>query len=386
MTTAPRLPARYCDFSADAIDATTPRAGMPPMTIMSDFLPHVARVCERQDAVFRRGHVRKDQRAKVYRDRGIGRMPTIVMGGFVPDSTEQVMSMRAFLRGAGDVYYMNYPRFGFSTELFLAQLDDLVTELSERRGQRPVLFGVSFGAALVVEWLAHARRARRARPIAGTVLISPVTCVADLVARGEPAATSLVGRAIEAYLDGPATKRTLERSQALFTRMFESGLQKLTAASLGPWITDEELVHLRHLVKATIAGLTLPGVYERVQALGRMPLPEERREDGQPLSRAPALVLYAEKESTVLAETSPARRAFEETGRAYFPRGACHVVRSERGNPVPHASLLIHRDCFFPRVETFYASLTRAKEAPAIAWVRRWADSLRAAAGTLTAR
>jgi pimeloyl-ACP methyl ester carboxylesterase len=288
--------------------------------------------------------------------------------------------MRAFLRHCGDVYYLNYPRFGFSTELFVAQLDDLVADLAIRQGRPPVLVGVSFGAALVVEWLAHARRAGRRGLTAGTVLVSPVTCVADLVASDQPGATSLVGRAIDPYLSGAADQRTLERSQALFTRMFESGLQKVTAESLGTWITDAELVRLRRVVKATIAGLTMPGVSERVQALSRMPPPHGRSADALPLSDAPALILYAEKESTVLADGSPTRLALEQSCHVYFPRGARHMVRNPHGSAVPHASLLIHRDCFFPPIEAFYAEVARKPAWSAVSRVRRWIEMLRVAA------
>ncbi len=265
------------------------------------------------------GRARDDQRATVYWDRGVGRVPTVVLGGFLPDSTEQLFSLRRFLRRSGNVYYVNYPRLGFSTELLFAQLDDLLAELTDRGGRAPVLFGVSFGAGLLVEWLRRTRQAQRATPIAGSILISPVACTADVFAPGG-AATSLLGRALEPYLAGQADPRTHARSRALFTRMFESGAQKQNERALANLMTADELAGLRRAVRATIGETTHTGACERVQALLELRGLGAPPECVAPLSDAPTLILYSEKESGVLTDSSPTRRALDRSGAVYFPR------------------------------------------------------------------
>lgn len=84
-------------------------------------------------------------------------MPTIVLGGFVPDATEAVFLLRHTLLRSGSLYCFNYPRRGFSNDLLFAQLHDLVDELVLPRGRPPVIFAVSFGAGLLIEWLKRAR-------------------------------------------------------------------------------------------------------------------------------------------------------------------------------------------------------------------------------------
>jgi pimeloyl-ACP methyl ester carboxylesterase len=117
--------------------------------------------------------------ARLYRERGAGNQPTIVIGGFVPDATEVVEFQRPLLKQSGALYYLNYPREGFHLPLFQAQLADLVESLN-LRGERPVLLGVSFGAGLVAGFL------RDVLPldglaIRGALFVSPVFCAEDLV-------------------------------------------------------------------------------------------------------------------------------------------------------------------------------------------------------------
>ncbi len=132
--------------------------------------------------------------ATVTREPCRGRTPTLVLGGFVPDSAEQVFLLRRFLLQAGDLFALNYPRESFCVDLLCAQLDDLVAELAARQ-ERPIIFGVSFGAGLLLEWLQRKRRAGESPAIAGVVLVSPVAGVADVadvVARsGSPPLSTL---------------------------------------------------------------------------------------------------------------------------------------------------------------------------------------------------
>ena len=139
----------------------------------------------------------------------------------------------------------------------------------------------------------------------GLVLISPVACVEDLLSPGDTKPGTLLGRALKPYLEaGSAVDAGLvERSRAIFQKMFEAGAQNREA--LRAILGREELLHLRSAVRRTIGDIDVRGACERVQSLRQMAGPAaapggERR----PLTAAPTLILYAEKESAVLAERS----------------------------------------------------------------------------------
>lgn len=109
-------------------------------------------------------------RTQIYRERGDGSQPTIIVAGFVPDATEVVEFQRPLLKQYGSIYYLNYARNAFSAPLFHAQLADLIEDLNAR-GERPVLFGISFGSGLVADFL---RDLPSGVNIRGVVMVSPV--------------------------------------------------------------------------------------------------------------------------------------------------------------------------------------------------------------------
>lgn len=281
----------------------------------------------------------------------------------MPDSTEQVFLLRGFLLRHGSVYYFNYARGGFSSDLICAQLDDLVEELATLHGQRPVIFAVSFGVGLVLEWLRRARATGRSPDLAGLVLVSPVACAADIVSPGEPKPATLIGRALKPYLDaGTQTDSgVIEKSRAIFAKMFEAGAQNREA--LRSLLTTEELRHLRGSVLGSIQSIDATGAIERVQALRDMPsLSAWKASADLPLNQAAALVLYAEKETAALAVNSPTRAAFESALTVFFPRGELRVVTAgQNGNPVQHASLIFHYFQFLPLIAAFYRRLKSSK-------------------------
>ena len=135
---------------------------------------HRAIIRYRQEAVLANGAARPHQQATLLWEPRHGPVPTIVLGGFVPDATEAVYLLRGLLLGSGSLYCFNYPPGGFSTDLLFAQLDDLVDELNLLRGQPPVIFAISFGAGLLVEWLRRAAAEGRRPALRGLVMISPV--------------------------------------------------------------------------------------------------------------------------------------------------------------------------------------------------------------------
>ncbi len=317
----------------------------------------------REDDVVARGVAGAAQRAAVLREPGRGRVPTIVLGGFVPDSSDQVFLLRSFLLSAGDLYAVLYPRDAFSLDLLCAQLDDLVAELAARQ-QRPVLFGVSFGAGLVLEWLRRRRLAGDDPALAGVVLVSPVACVADVMAPGEAKPATLLGRAVKPYLEpAPPNEAAVERTRTVFTRMFEAGAQNKSA--LRRLMTPAELERLRASVMGTIRGITANGARERMAALRQMKAPTDYFAPGLlPLTHAPALVLLAEREDAVLDPRAPSLFAFRHAHRAYFPHGVVREVAARAGDPpVQHASLVFHVFEFLPPLQAFYAEV-RAHRLP----------------------
>lgn len=322
-------------------------------------VPHVPEIRSSQDAVLGSGAAGPHQLAHVLREIRKGPVPTIVLGGFVPDATEQVFLLRGALLRQGSVYYVNYPRNGFSADLLFAQLDDLVAELSTLRGSPPVIFSVSFGCGLVLEWMRRARAAGRVPAIAGALFVSPVGCIEDLIDPASAKPATLLGRAIKPYLDSPdgsVEARQVEKTRAIFTRMFGAGAQN--KAALAALMTPAELRGLHSAIMDTIARVDARGACERTAALRAFLSPAAYFSPRLlPLSEAPALVLFAEQEDAVIDAGSPTRFAFETACRAYFPDGECRVVRNPGGSPVQHASLVFHGGNFLPSITRFYKGL-----------------------------
>lgn len=303
-------------------------------------------------------------RAAIRREAGRGGVPTIVLGGFVPDAGEQIFLLRRFLLSTGDVYTVHYPAEGFSLPLLLAQLDDLLADLVAR-GQRPVIFAVSFGAGIALEWLRRTRERGLVLPLGGVVLVSPVACVDDVVPPGPGKPGTLIGRALKPFLleGADPSPAAVERSRVLFARMFEAGAQNKLA--LRRLMTARELQLLHEGVLGTIRGITDEGARARVQALRQMRAPTAYFAPGLlPLTSSPVLVLFAEREEGMLDPGAPSLFAFRQAHRAYFPEGTVREVRAAPGQPpVQHASLVFHVFEFLPPLQAFYARL-RAQRWP----------------------
>ncbi len=339
---------------------TTGRRFNPPRieTLSSVAGPAVA-------AALARGPDGPEALATIRRERRGGHTPTVVLGGFVPDAAEQVYLLRGYLSRRGSVYYVNYPATAFSNALLRAQLDDLVAEIARREGEPPVLLAVSFGAGVALDWLRRARLAGRTPPrLSGIVLVSPVCSAEDIVSPGEPKPSTLLGRALKPLLDAaddtvPA-EPTVAKARAIFARMFEAGAQNKTA--LAALLTRNELAELRAGVMASIENITPAGAMARVRAMRSMASPASYlTPELLPLCDAPALVLYAEKEGSVLRDDAPGRRALETACFTFFPRGACKLVANPRGAAVQHASLIFHIGNFLPPIAAFYKTLRHVR-------------------------
>ena len=317
--------------------------------------PFVPRTRTAQKALLDSGRALPSQLANIRRDFSFGSRPTIVLAGFVPDAADQVLLLRHELTRHGCVYYVHYSRQGFSTDLICAQLDDLVAELASRHGQRPYLLNVSFGCGLLLEWLRRSRLQYRAPDLAGVLLISPVACDADLVNPVLAKPDTLVGRALQPFLDavGTITPEGLQKSRTVFTRMFDAGAQ--SRETLGALFSPADLAALRRRVAEAISGIDPAGALERVRSLTFMPGLQDLADRGIPVTQAPALVLYAEKEGSVLTATSPTRLALERALSTLFPRGRLCEVTNPSGSPVQHASLIFHAANFRPYFQALYA-------------------------------
>jgi pimeloyl-ACP methyl ester carboxylesterase len=324
-------------------------------------IPFQGSVRKAQNAAIASGKATPADSAEILREFRRGAVPTIVLGGFVPNAAEQIYLMRGFFLRSGSVYYVNYPSHSFSIDLLCAQLEDLVEELAHH-GQRPVIFGVSFGAGVIMEWLKRARRHKRRVHLRGVVLISPVACAEDLLPMGTAKATTLLGRALKPYMDADdgMDPAVTQKAKAIFVKMFEAGAQN--RESLRLLMTARELRELRESVIGTIQTIDPRGACQRVQALRDMePASKYFSQETLPLSDAPTLILYAEKESSVLTERSPTRFALETAHRAYFPHSHFRVISNAKGAPVQHASLIFHCFNFLPAISAFYKHLKTGK-------------------------
>jgi pimeloyl-ACP methyl ester carboxylesterase len=326
-------------------------------------VPHRPRISTAQDAVLASGAAGPHQVATLLCELRKGPVPTIVLGGFVPDATEQVFLLRGSLLNRGSVFYLNYPRQGFSADLLFAQLDDLVDELSLLHGTPPVIFSVSFGAGLVLEWLRRNRLSGREVRIAGALFVSPIGCIDDLLAPGEAKPTTLLGRAVKPYLDavdGVVDPRLIEKSRTIFSRMFGAGAQN--KAALMTLMSPSELQTLHAAVMETIARVDAHGACERMTALRGLSFPAGCiAQNLLPLTTAPVLVLFAEAEDAVIDSRSPTQASLTTRCQRFFPQGNCLTLRNPGGAPVQHASLIFHCANFLPPVTRFYRALKTRK-------------------------
>jgi len=139
--------------------------------------------------------------------------------------------------------------------------------------------------------------------------------------------------------------------------MFEAGAQNKLA--LRRLMTRGELEHLRGAVMGAIRGITPDGARQRVRALAAMRSPTDYFVPAAlPLTTAPTLVLFAEREDAVMDPQAPSLFALRHACHAYFPAGHVREVAARAGDtPVQHASLIFHVFEFLPPLQAFYARI-----------------------------
>lgn len=294
-------------------------------------------------------------RCQLYKEKGAGQNPTIVVGGFVPDATEALEFQRPLLRQHGSIYYLNFPRHGFCQELFSAQLSDLISDLA-LKGRRPVLLGVSFGAGLLVQYLRQASEQLHDM-LRALVLVSPVLCTDDLV---RPRSERSGGvRMLESNLrkilqvdpaDQEGLHKQVERARRCFYALFESGAENRPLSS--------RHLAIRRRIFGVLEHTSALGGYQRVLALRDFAVPR----GSASIFDGPTLLLSAEDEASILVPGSPTMTLLEDRAgfAQLFPRGTVRVVSSpDAADPVPHASLIFHQHCYNPRLEHWLERLHR---------------------------
>ena len=341
---------RVVKSNSSVMSAFTAAAGFMRGMSIKRFTPKFRR---REFALLEQNQDSHRTRCQIFREKGAGNVPTIVLGGFVPDATETVEFQRKLLRQHGSVYYVNYARNGFSQEMFTAQLTDLIEDLA-RKGQRPLLMGISFGCGLLSNFLRHSGRQMH-KNIRGLILASPVITTDDLIRSADQKRDGV--RILESNLkkivaadpaDETDISKQIERSRRCFKALFNAGAGNRTLS-------------VRHLaiqkkINDVIEYTTARGGFERVVALrdSRFPFLSST------LFSGPVFVLLAENEADILVPSSPTLKMFSEPslyGRI-FPACQVKVVKSEVvGDGVAHASLIFHHEAYNPLLENWYDTL-----------------------------
>lgn len=292
-------------------------------------------------------------RCQLFREKGAGNIPTIVLGGFVPDATETVEFQRNLLRQHGSIYYFNYPRNGFNSEMFNAQLSDLIEDLSGRH-QKPLIMSVSFGCGLLFDFLRMAGEDTH-QSIRGLVLASPVICKDDLIrptrdkGEGIRILESNLKKIVAADPENESDlKKHIERARRCFQALFSAG-------------AENRALSLRHLsirkkIFDVIEHTSTRGGFERVLALRDFPFPSSQGS----LFHGPVLVLMAENEEDILVPSSPTLELFRDASRyrQIFPGSRVKTVRSGRSDDgVAHASLIFHHEAYNRLIQPWYETL-----------------------------
>lgn len=332
------------------VTAFTAAAGFMRGIAFKRFAPKDRR---REFAVLERNRDSYRTRCQIFREKSAGNAPTIVLGGFVPDATETVEFQRKILRQHGSIYYVNYSRNGFCLEMFTAQLTDLISELA-RKGQKPLIMGVSFGCGLLSHYLRHADEHIH-ESIRGLVLVSPVITTDDLIRPKELKRDGI--RILESNLkkimsadpaDASDIAKHVERSRRCFQALFNAGAENrvLTVRHLS----------IRRKIFDVIEFTTARGGFERVTALREFsfPLPVAT------LFNGPVLTLLAENEADILVQSSPTMALFSNAAlySRVFPACRVKTVRSGiAGDGVAHASLIFHHEAYNGLLEGWYDKL-----------------------------
>lgn len=278
----------------------------------------------------------------------------ICLPGLVPDGPETYARQLKLLRAHGSVVVVTYPYEVFDLDAVIAAVQDEIAT-AHAAGIAPVLVGLSVGGGIALELLRRAADAGRPLPIRGLVLVSPMTCVADL--------SSMLSRLIqpivaESAREGGRPQDALERGRQLFKTLVTRATDHAAPQDLVRWLGPLGVLtpqgfaawHERRLaarIQRTLERIPADGAVARVLALTLLRGVAGRR---GPLSEVPTLIMWGSKERQTLDMDGPG------TGRLCRPDLACKVfpdvevqwIYDRDGGEVPHASLLKHARAFNP--------------------------------------
>jgi pimeloyl-ACP methyl ester carboxylesterase len=341
---------RVVKDSRHVVTAMTAAAGFMRGISIKRFAPKFRR---REFDVIKQNQDSHRTRCEVFREKGAGNVPTIVLGGFVPDATETVEFQRKLLRQHGSIYYVNYSRNRFCQKMFAAQLADLIESLAIK-GQKPLLMGVSFGCGLLSDFLKNADEQVHEN-IRGLILVSPVITTADLIRPAEQKRDGV--RILESNLKkivaaDPSNEtdisKHIERSRRCFQALFNSGAENRT-------LSVRHLA-IRKKINDVIEYTSARGGFERVVALRDFTFPVFSRT----LFSGPVLTLLAENEADILVPSSPTLKLFSEPSlyTRVFPSCRVKTVKSRiAGDGVAHASLIFHHEAYNTLLDGWYGKI-----------------------------
>lgn len=294
----------------------------------------------------------------ILRDPGHGPCHLVLVPGLVPDGPETFRRQRRLLRGFGSTATITYPYEDFDLATTLACLR---RELEEARRLRriPILIGVSVGGGLVLELLRRLRAEGAANPAAGVVLISPLTCTADLspllsrLYRG----IALEGDGHEALARGRTFFQTLA-ARAAGPQPQRHPLITLLSLLTPAGIADFRSQRLRSRIEKTLASIPAEGAIARVRALGDLKGIEQAR---LPLADVPTLILWGSKERHTIDLDGPgsSRLCRPDLAGRIFSDCEIHWVYDRDGTEVPHAALIKHAAAFNRPLDRFLHRLVK---------------------------
>ena len=153
---------------------------------------------------------------------GRGEHHAFLLPGLVPDGRETFLRQQSLFRAFGEVTTVTWPYDSFDLDRVIERIAARI-RAAAAAGQRPLLVGVSVGGGIALELLQRTRS--QPLPLAGIILVSPLTCADDLA--------PLLQRYLDPILHPPAgTSQTeaLEKGRAFFRTLAQEARDRLDRA------------------------------------------------------------------------------------------------------------------------------------------------------------
>lgn len=289
---------------------------------------------------------------------------TVCLPGMVPDGPETFARQRRVLRARGSLSIATYPYAGFDLDAVVeAVRREIATAAAS--GSAPILLGLSVGGGIAIEVLRRALESGRPLPLAGVVLVSPMSCAGDL----SPLLKRFMGPIVEAGEADSAV--AVERGRAFFKSLVSRSADgkapalprwlgpvgRLTPQGYVAWWESRVLARIHR----TLEGIPPAGALARVRALRSFRGIEGLR---GPLCEAPTLLLWGSKERQTLDMEGPgtSRLCRPDLAGRIFPDAEVHWVYDRDGGEVPHASMLKHAAAFNPLLKRWLDRQARARQ------------------------